>query len=1104
MIPTNKYNTSITDELLGGLDITSQTEFHDSINKILLLQNLIHPNRKYTKDLDRWDNPNLPLQSEVLEGEPYRKLDSKGRIRVDFSNPHILTNMEYFRPTARYFEEFGCYTKFFENPDPDSDYRKFWDEERRRCIEGYTRDSDGEWIPGYLYHYWNYGRVKVKIKTGAKTAKEIEAFPRIYDSHYWWFHYIERAETLGVFGFNLKKRRWGYSYVLSNMMSRNYTHLKLSKSFIMASQKEFLYRDGPMPKFKMNQAFIEKYTPFGSPRLVDTTEHTKSGYKDPKLGVEMGRFSEVMGVTCKDDPDKGRGKCFAPGTEILMADGSIKLIENIVEGDLVMGIDSLPRKVLKTHRGIDKMYKVTPMNGNIQVVNSNHDIYTNYYDYKRNIQYSKLIKPEEYINLPKNVKTRYNLTKVGIDFKEQELLLDPYFLGIWLAKTEITTIDNEIVDAVYEFANKENVTCKEYTKKGTNIRQLMLSRGGESGYHNIETNKIKNKLNQLNLLNNKHIPDIYLKNSKDNRLKLLAGLLDTDGYYDKKYQRFEIVQVNKVLAYNIVYLCRSLGFKTSINIRKIKGYEKDYYRITIFNNLDIIPTKLKRKQPDKYNKQQLNSLDTKFKVEYLEEGEYYGFTVNKDNLFLLGDFTISHNSGKLVAFEEVGVFPGLEKTWTVAEESVKQGDLTYGFLCGGGTGGSEGADFTSAERMFYHPRAYNILELQNVYSKTNGTGECSFFVPSYISYEECFDDNGNSDVVKALIRILKEREKIRVTTHDSNRLLQKKAEIPITPEEAVLRKEGSIFPILDIKEYLSSIYPLQDRFTAPHYIGELTLEADGSSKFNINTGKVPIRHYPTKPDIDKLGAIEIYEHPSKVNKDKFRYIIGIDPIENDEVLYSVSLGSCFVFDRFTRRIVAEYTGRPSSANDFFEICYRLAIYYNATIMYENNKKGLYGYFQMAKRALHLLADFPQHLADKQELKPRVLVGNTSKGFTSNPEVKRYGKRLQADWMMEQAFSDLSDLELDDEGNPKEITQLNLHKIRSIGYLEEASQWNPDGNFDRVDAMTAVMIYDAELGKVETGVYKEKVKTLADDPFFSRNYKGSKFSSSDRMIKGWSI
>lgn len=769
MIPTNKYNTSITDELLGGLDITSQTEFHDSINKILLLQNLIHPNRKYTKDLDRWDNPNLPLQSEVLEGEPYRKLDSKGRIRVDFSNPHILTNMEYFRPTARYFEEFGCYTKFFENPDPDSDYRKFWDEERRRCIEGYTRDSDGEWIPGYLYHYWNYGRVKVKIKTGAKTAKEIEAFPRIYDSHYWWFHYIERAETLGVFGFNLKKRRWGYSYVLSSMMTRNYTHLKLSKSFIMASQKEFLYRDGPMPKFKMNQAFIEKYTPFGSPRLVDTTEHTKSGYKDPKLGVEMGRFSEVMGVTCKDDPDKGRGK-----------------------------------------------------------------------------------------------------------------------------------------------------------------------------------------------------------------------------------------------------------------------------------------------------------------------------------------------SGKLVAFEEVGVFPGLEKTWTVAEESVKQGDLTYGFLCGGGTGGSEGADFTSAERMFYHPRAYNILELQNVYSKTNGTGECSFFVPSYISYEECFDDNGNSDVVKALIRILKEREKIRVTTHDSNRLLQKKAEIPITPEEAVLRKEGSIFPILDIKEYLSSIYPLQDRFTAPHYIGELTLEADGSSKFNINTGKVPIRHYPTKPDIDKLGAIEIYEHPSKVNKDKFRYIIGIDPIENDEVLYSVSLGSCFVFDRFTRRIVAEYTGRPSSANDFFEICYRLAIYYNATIMYENNKKGLYGYFQMAKRALHLLADFPQHLADKQELKPRVLVGNTSKGFTSNPEVKRYGKRLQADWMMEQAFSDLSDLELDDEGNPKEITQLNLHKIRSIGYLEEASQWNPDGNFDRVDAMTAVMIYDAELGKVETGVYKEKVKTLADDPFFSRNYKGSKFSSSDRMIKGWSI
>ena len=134
----NSYQTPIDDLLLKDLDTSSQSEFWDSISKIKLLQVLISPTRSYTKDLERWDNPNLPLKEEVEEGLPYRSLDPNGRIRVDLENPHILTDMEYFRPAARHFEEFGVYTKFFENPDPDSDYMKFWTEERRRCIEGYV------------------------------------------------------------------------------------------------------------------------------------------------------------------------------------------------------------------------------------------------------------------------------------------------------------------------------------------------------------------------------------------------------------------------------------------------------------------------------------------------------------------------------------------------------------------------------------------------------------------------------------------------------------------------------------------------------------------------------------------------------------------------------------------------------------------------------------------------------------------------------------------------------------------------------------------------------------------------------------------------------
>jgi hypothetical protein len=746
----NNFQTSISDDLFKGLDSVSIAEFYECLEKIHLLGVLIQDNRKFAKDLERWDNPNLPLLSEVTNNdEPYRKLDSKGRIRVDFENPHILKDMEYFRPAARHYEEFGCYTKFFENPDPDSDYMKFWKEERRRCIEGYARENDGEWISGYTYFFWNYGRVKDKIKTGAKTAIEIEAFPRIYDSHYWWGHYIERAETLGLFGLNLKKRRWGYSYMLASMMSRNYTHLRLSKSFILASEKEYIYRDGPMPKFKLVQSFIDTHTPFGSPRLINTMEHTKSGYQDPKSRVERGRFSEVMGVTCKDDPEKGRGK-----------------------------------------------------------------------------------------------------------------------------------------------------------------------------------------------------------------------------------------------------------------------------------------------------------------------------------------------SGKIVAFEEIGVFPGLEKTWTVAEESVKQGDLTYGFLCAGGTGGTDQSDFASAEKMFYGPRGYNILHLKNIYSKTNGSGECAFFVPSYLSYEECFDKDGNSDVVKAMIRILRERQKIRLTTHDNNRLLSKKAEIPITPEEAVLRKEGSIFPVLDLKEFLATIYPLEPQFVSPHYIGKLSIGNKNDITFSSIKDITPIRHYPTKPDIDKTGALEIFELPKPI-KDSHRYIIGVDPIENDESLYSVSLTSAFVFDRYTRRIVAEFTCRPNMVNDFYETVYRLSLFYNAKIMYENNKKGLYGYFHLSKNATYLLADFPEHLRDKVDMKGRVLYGNTAKGYTSSPEIKRYGRRLQVEWLTQQIYETI---ESEDGEKKQENIMLNLHKIRSIGYLEEASQWNPDGNFDRVDAMTAVMIYDKELSQYETRACDTE-NTKKYDPFFDRVYKG---------------
>lgn len=754
----NSVSSPFSEELLKGLDDQSIAEFYEILEKIEFISNLTSTSRKRAADLERWDNPNLPLREEVDEGDDYRKLDPKGKIRVDLENPHILEDMDYFRPAAKHFEEFGCYTKFPKNRDPDSDYMKFWNNERKRCLEGYVRESDGEWIPGYLYHFWNYGRVQIKVKTGKRTAVEQEAFPRIYDSHYWWFHYIERAEVLGLFGDVLKKRRWGYSHMLGNMLCRNYFHIKQSKSFVIAYQKEFLYRDGPVNKFKHNESFIESTTAFAHPKMVDLTIHTKSGWKEIGTGVERGRLSEVMGITCKDDPNKVRGK-----------------------------------------------------------------------------------------------------------------------------------------------------------------------------------------------------------------------------------------------------------------------------------------------------------------------------------------------AGKLLAFEESGVFPQLETTWTIAEESVRQGDLVYGFMLSGGTGGTKGADFYAAEKMFYYPEAYNILPVRNVYSKSNGKGICSFFVPGYVSYEEAYDKDGNSDVIKALIRILLRRQRIRNTVKDSNRLIAERAEIPITPEEAVLRMEGSIFPVVEIKEYLSTIYPVFSSFTSSHYTGDLVITSGGKVEFRNRMDAYPIRNYPLKSEQDSKGALEIFELPIINGKDIFRYIIGVDPVENDESLYSSSLASAIVFDRYTRRIVAEYTGRPKFVDDFNEIVYKLALFYNARVMYENQKKGLYAYFHNVKKADYLLADFPDHLRDKVDMRGRVLYGNTSKGFSSSLEIKRYGKRLQVTWLTSPAYGEIVPEDNENGEISNKPALLNLHKVRSIAYLEEASQWNADGNFDRVDAMTAVMIYDKELSIYEdTGETSVKSNSKKiNDPFFSRIYSPQK-------------
>ena len=157
----------------------------------------------------------------------------------------------------------------------------------------------------------------------------------------------------------------------------------------------------------------------------------------------------------------------------------------------------------------------------------------------------------------------------------------------------------------------------------------------------------------------------------------------------------------------------------------------------------------------------------------------------------------------------------------------------------------------------------------------------------------------------------------------------------------------------------------------------------------------------------------------------YRYIGGCDPVDNDYTKDG-SLASIFIFDTWTDRIVAEYTGRPVLASEFYNKCIMLCKFYNATLNYENNLKGLFGYFQN-NNALYLLCDTPQYLRD-MELVGDSLRGNKAKGTRTTKEVIKVGKTLQREWMLS------SQSWVDGEGD--EHTYLNYEKIRSIAYIQE--------------------------------------------------------------------
>ena len=459
-------------------------------------------------------------------------------------------------------------------------------------------------------------------------------------------------------------------------------------------------------------------------------------------------------------------------------------------------------------------------------------------------------------------------------------------------------------------------------------------------------------------------------------------------------------------------------------------------------------------------------------IEMGYKSEITGVTL-KDN-----PSSIRGKRANLIMFEEGGSMSELGAAWQIARPSVEVDGIAFAPMIIWGTGGDEDSKFATLKDMFYNPKGYNCLEFDNIWDEAATSTKCGFFVPQYTNMDIrdehgtrlYMDNDGNTLYKPAIEYILAERQKVIETATSNAAIDRYVAERPITPAEAMLEFNGNIFPKKELQEQLS-LLRTNKKLQNHKQVGDLVQQPDGTIKWVIKKNG-DITHYPLKQGEDPTGSIVIWEHPNK-DASPGLYIAGIDSYDYDESS-TTSLGSCFIYKRiqsieqYSDIIVAEYTGRPKSAEEFYENVRKLLLYYNARAMYENQNKGIFVYFTN-KHCDYLLADQPDIIND--------IVSNSKvnrkKGCHMNKQIKQWGWGLIKDW--------LNDINADGKKN--------LYNIMSEPLLEELIAANDVVNVDRVMSLTQVMIYREQLYNVKVKEVKKqnRNRVLFDGPIFTQQW-----------------
>lgn len=1023
---------------------------------------------------------------------------------VDFNKK--IVNSNKFRGPALQFIATGSYCVY---PEGTSEYFKFWDEESKRCVDGYTAD-DGDFISGYNYFYLNYcpiSRIVNHITTdelGNTKVKRVNevTFPDFWDYDYYYFNAVQEAQEQGKHLCLLKSRRKGFEQPYSEpvltptgfvsmgslkvgdlVMNPSGDPCKVIEVIEQGEQDvwEVELQDGRKVRCGENHLWSTINSTRGKLHIMTTKEYSKRKLQQGSPGKYFYPYKlptnnplHFNQTTPKVDP-------YVMG--VLLGDGCIcgSQIMFSTEDDFIVEEMQrlLPNYIIKPTGDPFKYVILTKA--------KTHELGRTLKQYGVRVKAQNKFIPDDYKYA--EVKDRFALLQG---------LMDTDGSSSSNGACTFVSTSEKLIDDVVWLCRSLGIRCKK-----SNIIEGRTDVDFSNGHHSntlphwcitITTqepifrldrklvNIRDNRRYNYNAIGIKSIRNLGYKEKQrcirvdhDNMMYITRDFVVTHNSYkggSMACRNFYLIPYSKTFIYasNKQYLTDD-GILT-----KAWDYMDFIDKNTAWGKKRSVNTQMRRRAGF-YTKDDYGNI-----IELGYKSEIIGVTL-KDN-----PDVVRGKKANLIMFEEGGSFSELGAAWQIARPSVEVDGIAFGTMIVWGTGGDEGSAFETMKDMFYNPDGYNCLGFDNIWDESATTNKCGFFVPQYTNLDIrdengkriYMDEDGNTYRKKSLEHILAERQVVITSATNNAAVDRYVAERPITPAEAMLEFNGNIFPKKELQEQLA-LLRTNKKLQNHKQVGDLVWQPDGSLKWVIKkTGD--ITHYPLRTKRDEVtgalvgddptGSIVIWEHPNK-DASAGLYIAGIDSYDYDESS-TTSLGSCFIYKRvqsieqYSDIIVAEYTGRPKSAEDFYENVRKLLIYYNARAMYENQNKGIFVYFTN-KHCDYLLADQPDIIND--------IVSNSKvnrkKGCHMNKQIKQWGWGLIKDW--------LNDINADGKKN--------LYNIMSEPLLEELIAANDVVNVDRVMALTQVMIYREQLYNVKVKEIKKenRNRVLFEGPIFTQEW-----------------